>query len=86
MTVPAGAQVWFDGTATTSTGSVREFDSPPLTPGNRYSYEIQARWNENGQEVSQTQQVVVTAGAHVDVKFPAPPKTTAEQTSVRKKG
>jgi uncharacterized protein (TIGR03000 family) len=54
----------------TSTGSAREYQSPPLTPGSRYSYEIRAHWNENGQPVSQTQKVEVTAGGHIDVTFP----------------
>jgi uncharacterized protein (TIGR03000 family) len=76
--VPNGARVWFDDTATESTGSTRQFDSPPLTPGQRYSYAIRARWNENGHEVTQTQQVDVSAGAHVNVNFPVPPKTTRE--------
>jgi uncharacterized protein (TIGR03000 family) len=68
--VPADAVIWFDETRMTSTGSAREYQSPPLTPGNRYTYEIRARWNENGQPVSQTQQVVVTAGGHFNVTFP----------------
>ena len=51
-----GAEVWFNGTPTTSTGPARQFASPPLTPGTRYSYDIRATWNENGREVTQTQQ------------------------------
>jgi uncharacterized protein (TIGR03000 family) len=73
--VPADARVWFDDTATTSMGATRQFTSPPLTPGQRYSYEIRARWNENGKEVTQTQKVEVTAGAQVQVAFPTSPKT-----------
>src|SRR5262249_34540729 len=45
--VPANAQLWFEGSPTTSTGPVREFQSPPLRPG-RYTYAIRARWSENG--------------------------------------
>jgi uncharacterized protein (TIGR03000 family) len=84
VNVPAGAEVWFDGTATTSTGQVRQFDSPPLKPGSRYSYEVQARWKENGQEVTQTQQVKVAAGARVNVTFPVPPETTGQPSAVKK--
>jgi len=73
--VPADAQVWFGDTLTSSTGASREFRSPPLAPGSRYTYDIRARWNENGHEVTQTQKVAVTAGAHVDVTFPVPSKT-----------
>jgi uncharacterized protein (TIGR03000 family) len=71
--VPAGARVSFDGTPTSSMGSVREFTSPPLTPNSRYTYQVQARWDENGREVTQTQQVEVRAGGHTDVSFPVPP-------------
>jgi uncharacterized protein (TIGR03000 family) len=83
VNVPAGAQLSFDGAPTTTTGPVRQFDSPALTPGSRYSYEVQARWNENGQEVTQTQQVAVTAGVRVSVSFPVAP-TTAGQASAGK--
>ena len=41
VTVPEGAEIWFDDTATTSTGTVRQFNSPPLTSGN-HSYQIRA--------------------------------------------
>jgi uncharacterized protein (TIGR03000 family) len=73
LEVPAGARVTFDGTPTTSTGSVREYQSPPLTPGTRYTYELRASWNENGREMTQAQEVEVRAGAHVNVHFPAQP-------------
>ena len=68
--VPADAVIWLDDTRMTSTGSTREYQSPPLTPGSRYTYDIRARWNENGQTVSQTQKVEVTAGGRIDVTFP----------------
>jgi len=77
VSVPADAEIWFDGSKTTSTGSVREYQSPALTPGNRYAYEVRARWYENGQEVTQTQQVQVTAGSHVNVQFPVQPTNAA---------
>jgi uncharacterized protein (TIGR03000 family) len=72
LTVPAGARVTFGGTATTSTGPVREYQSPSLTPGRQYTYEVRATWDENGKEVTQTQQVEVTAGGHVSAVFPMP--------------
>jgi uncharacterized protein (TIGR03000 family) len=75
VTVPADAEVWLDNTRTTATGPVREFQSPPLTPGGRYTYAIRARWNENGREVTQLRQVEVTARSHINVRFPVPAKT-----------
>jgi uncharacterized protein (TIGR03000 family) len=73
VSVPADAEIWFEGTKMTSTGSVREYQSPPLTPGSRYTYDIRARWTEKEHEVTQTQQVEVSAGARVDVRFPVQP-------------
>jgi uncharacterized protein (TIGR03000 family) len=68
--VPAEAQVWIEGTKTASTGPVRQFQSPQLTPGSKYTYDIKASWNENGHDVTQTQKVEVTAGAYISVAFP----------------
>ena len=73
VSVPADAEIWFNDTKTTSTDAVREYQSPPLAPGTRYAYEVRARWNENGHEVTQTQQVEVTAGTRVSVHFPVQP-------------
>jgi uncharacterized protein (TIGR03000 family) len=67
--VPANAEIWFDGSTTTSKGAVRWFQSPPLTPG-RFTYEVRARWTENGHDVTQTQKVSVSPGAYATVDFP----------------
>jgi len=76
VTVPADAKVWFDSsTATSATGRVRQFVTPPLAPGRQYTYWVRARWNDNGQEVNQLQPVEVTPGARINVRFPAPPRT-----------
>ena len=67
------AAVWPLPPPTLESSPLAVFDSPPLTPGNRYSYEVKARWNENGQVVAQTQQVEVAAGTRVNVHFPVQP-------------
>jgi uncharacterized protein (TIGR03000 family) len=85
VSAPADARLWFDGTPTTASGPVREFTSPPLTPDTKYSYYVKATWNENGHEVTQTETVEVTAGAHVYVHFPTPPRA-AEQVTAAKHG
>jgi uncharacterized protein (TIGR03000 family) len=81
VSLPADAEIWFEGTKMTSTGSVREYQSPPLKPGNRYTYEVRARWNENGKELTQTQEVKVAAGANVAVNFPVQPTKAATAPS-----
>jgi uncharacterized protein (TIGR03000 family) len=83
--VPAGADVWVDGSNTYSAGPVRELQSPPLAPGTNYKYQIRARWKEDGREVTQTQQVSVSAGAHVRVKFPVPAGTAAQASATNER-
>jgi uncharacterized protein (TIGR03000 family) len=83
--VPQGAELWFDGSKTRSTGSVREFESPPLTQGRQYTYDVRARWRDNGKDVTQTRRVIVTAGTHADVEFPVRDQTAgaAKLTTAR---
>jgi uncharacterized protein (TIGR03000 family) len=78
VTVPAAAQLWINFTPTTSTGPVREFQSPPLTPGVEYSYTVHARWYDQGREVDQTQRVEFTAGSSASVRFPVPAESTVQ--------
>jgi uncharacterized protein (TIGR03000 family) len=74
--VPENAEIWFDGNKTAQTGASRNFVSPPLVPGRMYTYEIRARWKDNGRAAEQTQIVMVRAGEQVHVTFPAalPPR------------
>jgi uncharacterized protein (TIGR03000 family) len=73
VVVPEGAQLWFGDQGTKQTGSVRYFESPPLTPGRKYYYDVKARWRDaNGKEVTRTRQVAVRANAVVTVDFTQP--------------
>jgi uncharacterized protein (TIGR03000 family) len=75
LKVPEGSEVWFEGTKTTSTGSVRTYRSPPLEPGSKYAYEVRVRWRDRGNEFTQTRQIQIAAGADVvEDFFPAPPQ------------
>jgi uncharacterized protein (TIGR03000 family) len=67
--LPADAALTFNGFRTASTGTVREFTTPSLAPG-RYSYDVQARWQEDGHTVTQQKQVLVAPGARVELDFP----------------
>jgi uncharacterized protein (TIGR03000 family) len=70
--VPPDAQVWFENTLTTQRGAERDFQSPQLTPGRDYTYDIRARWRQDGRDVDQTRHVTVHAGSQVNVDFTAP--------------
>jgi uncharacterized protein (TIGR03000 family) len=72
VSVPADARIFVDGTPMTSTGPVRQFHSPPLAPGRQYTYNFEARWNDDGREITQKQKVDVSAGAHPNVTFQSP--------------
>ena len=70
VSVPADAKVWFDDFLTEQTGPERSFESPPLTPGKTYSYEITAQWRgPDGKDVVRKQQVSVRANATSSVEF-----------------
>jgi uncharacterized protein (TIGR03000 family) len=65
LRVPAGAQVWVDGTRTRQTGETRHYYSPPLTPGKKYAYEISVRWTRDGKPVEKNQRIIVQAGSMI---------------------
>ncbi len=72
--VPANAEILIDGNKMTQQGTLRQFVSPTLERGSTYSYEVQAKWTENGQEVNRTQKVEFQPGQQrsVDFLMPAP--------------
>ncbi len=68
----AQAKVWFDGNATTSTGTERLFHTPDLTPGATSNYRIRASWVANGKEVVQELIVPVQSGRGSVADFTRP--------------
>ena len=71
--VPRDAELTFDGVRMPATGPLRQFKTPPLKPGGDYAYTVEARWQENGHEVTQSRRLPVSAGANVRLVFPLPP-------------
>jgi uncharacterized protein (TIGR03000 family) len=72
VSLPAGAELWFDGHKTGQEGGDRVFHTPPLEKGRGYHYQVRARWTEDGKTMDQSQNVPVTAGVRVRVVFPRP--------------
>jgi len=62
------AQVKVNGQKTDSSGTVRTFQSPDLSPGT-YTYDVQATWKENGKNVTESHTVKVEPGAESMVIF-----------------
>ena len=69
--VPPNAQIWFEDQPTTQAGTFREFISPPLEPDRTFTYDVRARWMENGRPVERTRHINVHAGDQLNVDFRA---------------
>lgn len=67
------AQVWVDGSPTSSRGMTRAFESPPLKAGQSYTYTLRATWNVKGQAVTEERTVSVAAGQTSVADFTRPP-------------
>jgi uncharacterized protein (TIGR03000 family) len=61
--LPEDARIWFQDEPTIQTGTLRQFLSPPLTPGKSYTYTVRVQWPEDGRWVSQIHSFPVRAGA-----------------------
>lgn len=60
--LPADAKVSINGQATTSTSSVRTFVTPELAPAKKFTYSLTAEIVRDGQTLSTTETVAVSAG------------------------
>jgi uncharacterized protein (TIGR03000 family) len=69
VSVPAETKIYINGTATTSSGSERQYISRGLTSGNRYEYEVKAEITRDGNTVTETKNVTLAAGQQVNVSF-----------------
>jgi uncharacterized protein (TIGR03000 family) len=67
--VPANAELWFNGHKTSQSGQVRQFETPSLDPAQEYTYEVRARWTENGHNVNRARRLSVHAGDRLGVNF-----------------
>lgn len=61
LRVPADAKVWFNGQTTTQTGTLRLYNSPVLTPGKKYQYEVRVRWMKDGKPIEEQRRIEVEA-------------------------
>jgi uncharacterized protein (TIGR03000 family) len=60
--LPEDARIWFEDEPTKQTGTLRQFLSPPLTPGKNYTYTVRVQWPEEGKWVSQVHSFPIHAG------------------------
>jgi uncharacterized protein (TIGR03000 family) len=81
ITASAGTEVSVDGVLVEGGGATRSYVSPPLVPGQSYSYEVRVVWPKRGPDAAVTQRIAVVAGDHKSVTFLAPPP--ADDTAAR---
>ena len=70
--VPADAEVYFDGTLTSQTGTQRVYHTPQLEPNLEYHYTVRARWTQDGSPVERVQTVRFKVGSQPRVDFNSP--------------
>jgi uncharacterized protein (TIGR03000 family) len=70
LRTPQDAEVWFQGQKMPPGGGLRRFQSPPLARGKEYSYDIRARWTEDGRTKDETRRVPVHAGDQLRIDLP----------------
>lgn len=62
LRVPGDAKIWFEGSPTNQTGTMRSFESPPMAVGRDYVYDIRIQWQQDSKNVTQTRRINVHAG------------------------
>jgi uncharacterized protein (TIGR03000 family) len=72
VTVPESAEVWLNGAKMSSTGSVRNYVTPKLEPGQTYAYELKATWTVDGRAAGITRRVEVVPGRVTEVDLTRP--------------
>jgi uncharacterized protein (TIGR03000 family) len=66
--LPADARLTVEGQVTKQTGAERRFISPPLEPGQKFSYTLAAFWEPNNYtKIARTRKVSVQAGKETEV-------------------
>jgi len=76
VSLPADAKLSIDGYVSTQTSSQRVLVTPPLQPGQEFSYTLVAETTSNGQPMSQQQVITVRAGHQTPVSFNFAPTST----------
>ena len=74
LLVPEDAEVWFAGAKIDRAGRIREFVSPPLTPGKVFNYPIVVRYTDTtGKSVEDKRDIQVRANDWFSIDFTKPP-------------
>jgi uncharacterized protein (TIGR03000 family) len=66
-----GAEISINGNKMQQGGQQRKFVTPELEPGKKYSFEVRAKWTQNGKQYDKTRTVTVYQGEQVGINFVA---------------
>ena len=69
VSLPADAKLTIDDAATTSTSSLRVFNSPTLPVGRDFHYTLKAEYSRDGKPVTRSKEVTVRAGGETRVNL-----------------
>jgi uncharacterized protein (TIGR03000 family) len=69
IAAPAGVSVSFNGVTLNLKSAEQAFATPDLEPGASYSYKVEARAVRDGQTITRSRKVEVSAGQRVRVDF-----------------
>lgn len=86
LIVPENAEVLVEGNKTAATGKVRDFVSPPLTPGKNMTYAVLVRYKDaDGKAIVEAHSVRVRANDRLDLDLvqPALGEPTRNATALR---
>lgn len=83
--LPAEAELFIGGMKSTQRSAVREFDTPPLTPGQYFSYPLKAVWKDGAKVVKREATIIVQAGktTKVNVRELKPLRPRMETVSAK---
>lgn len=83
--VPENAEVLVEGSKTTTTGTVREFVTPPLTPGKNMIYSILVRYTDaGGKKIEETHSIRVHANDRLDIDCTKPGNADQPRVTVQR--
>jgi uncharacterized protein (TIGR03000 family) len=77
--LPADAKLSIEGRPTVSTSVSRVFESPSLTPGKTFYYELKATAVRGGKTETVTKKVAVRAGKETRVEIEIPEAAVATE-------
>src|SRR5262249_17397087 len=82
--LPAAAKLEIDGDPTRPVGALRNFTSPPLTPGKSYYYTLVARWEPNNYtKITRTRRAYVSSGKETVADLTKPDPAQPDEIVIR---